>query len=383
MSKRTHMKKSPSKANLWLGIDFFAWMRLLGRNRFAISFSKLPVALLITATAVSNTCLRWCELLWYGSAVRKIEIPDDPIFILGHWRTGTTMLHELLAVDPRNRCPSTYESLSPNHFLISERFVRRFAWWILPRTRPFDNMRMSFDRPQEDEAALCLLGQPSPFLTVAFPQRPVQDQKYTDLQGLSPRQLSAWKSRLLWFLRMLLFKRPGRLVLKSPQHTFRLPVLIEMFPKAKFIYLVRDPYTVYPSTVHFWKTMYESYGLQPFDVESVREYVLSTFEQMHTRLEATRTLVNPDRFYEMRYELLTANPLEQMELLYDFLDLGDFETVRPALEKYAERSRRYRTNEYDLDAISRDAVSQRWSAYIQKHGYESSKSPISPEASTT
>jgi len=364
-------------------MDFFAWVRLLVRNRFAISLSKVPLVAIITLLSAFNTCLRGLEVLWYGPAVRKIELRDDPIFIIGHWRTGTTMLHELLALDPQNRCPSTYECLSPNHFLLSERLVRRLAWWMLPRTRPFDNMRMSFDRPQEDEAALCLRGQLSPFLTVAFPRRPVQDPQYVCLKGLSPRQLSAWKSKLRWFLRLLLFKKSGRLVLKSPQHTFRLPVLNEMFPKAKFIHLVRDPYVLYPSTMHFWKKMYETYGLQSHDEETLREYVLSTFEQMHTRLEATRAQVDDDRFYEMRYENLIANPLDQMELLYDFLDIGDFETVRPALEKYTDRSRRYRTNEYDLDTGSHETITRRWSAYIQKYGYETCKSSVSPKVSTT
>jgi len=365
-----------------MGMDFFAWVRLLVRNRFAVKLTKVPQLLLITLVAVSNTCLRWLQWLCYGRAVCKIELRDDPVFILGHWRTGTTMLHELLALDPQNRCPSTYECLSPNHFLLSERLVRRFAWWMLPRTRPFDNMRMSFDRPQEDEAALSLRGQPSPFLTVAFPRRPPQDQQYVSLEGLSSRQLSAWKSRLVGFLRLLLFKRPGRPVLKSPQHTFRLPVLNEMFPRAKFIYLVRDPYTVYPSTVHFWKTMYETYGLQTFEVEAVQEHVLSTFEQMHERLETTRGLIETERFYELKYEDLIENPCEQMQLLYDFLDLGDFQTVRPAVEEYTERSRRYQTNEYHLDASSREAITQRWSSYLQQHGYEKHEAPDATEAPT-
>lgn len=292
------------------------------------------------------------------------------------------MLHELLALDPRNRCPTTYECLSPNHFLLSERIVRRLASWMLPRTRPFDNMKLSFDRPQEDEAALCLRGQPSPFLTVAFPQRSTQDSQYVNLDDLTPKQLMAWKNKFLWFIRLLIFKKPGRLVLKSPQHTFRLPVLNTMFPQAKFIYLVRDPYVVYPSTVHFWTTMYSIYGLQHFDKNLVHEQVLTTFEQMHERLEATRQQVSSERFHEMRYESLSENPVEQMELLYETLGLGEFETIRPAVEKYAERSRRYKTNEYEVDRTSCEVVAKRWRAYIQKYGYNKRDSSAFPKDST-
>jgi hypothetical protein len=177
------------------------------------------------------------------------------------------MLHELLALDPRLRAPTTYESLSPNHFLLTERFVRRFGSWLLPRKRPFDNMRMSYDRPQEDECALALRGVPSPFLSIAFPRHPNPYPKYVDLDDLSPRELAAWQAGFREFLQLLLFRRPGRLVLKSPQHTNRVRVLAEMFPQARFIYMTRDPFVVFPSTLHFWSTMHERYlprGLFPF-----------------------------------------------------------------------------------------------------------------------
>ena len=376
MPKSKRSKTSPSNVSLWLGSDFFAWTRLLIRNRFAVSIARLPQVALITLASIINTCLRGIETLWYGRAVSSIELPRNPVFIIGHWRTGTTMLHELLALDPRNRCPSTYESLSPNHFLLSERWARKLAWWILPQTRPFDNMRMSFDRPQEDEAALALRGQPSPFLTVAFPNRPVQDSAYVTLEELSPRALLAWKARLSRYLRLLLFKRSGRLVLKSPQHTFRLPVLNEMFPQAKFVYLVRDPYAVYPSTVHFWSTMYEMYGLQDCRKQDIRDHVLSTFEQMHERLEATRTRISPDRFLELKYEEVTTDPVQQMARLYEFLGEGDFEAVRPAVEKYALRSRHYQKNAYALTAEDREAIRNRWSSYIEQHGYDRAAAPV-------
>ena len=366
-----------------MGIDFIAWSRLLIRNRCEVSLWRVPQVMLITLVAVLNTCLRGIELVRFGSAVRAVELHDDPVFIIGHWRTGTTMLHELLALDPRHRCPTTYESLSPNHILLSEPLVRRFAGRLLPRTRPFDNMRMSFDRPQEDEAALSLRGQPSPFLTVAFPRHAVQDPAYITLEGLTPKQLSAWKARLTWYLRLLLYKRPGRLVLKSPQHTYRVPVLQEMFPRAKFIHIVRDPFVVFPSTVHFWRTMYERYGLQDDDLKTVEERVLVGLEQMHARLEATRQQIDADRFFELKYEDLIARPIEQMELLYKLLDLGDFAVCRPAMEKYAQRSQRYRTNQYELDEATRATIRNRWSAYIEKYGYANTSTPAGSEASAT
>jgi hypothetical protein len=363
------MKKSPWEASLWLGIDLFTWIRLVARNGCAIRPGKIPEAGVITLAAAGNSALRAVQAARYGRQVRAVAVPDDPVFIIGHWRTGTTMLHELLALDPRLRAPSTYESLSPNHFLLTASLARRFGRILLPRTRPFDNMRMSYDRPQEDEAALALRGVPSPFLSAVFPRRAPQHPSYVDLDDLTPRQLAAWQAGFRQFLQLLLFRRGGQLILKSPQHTNRLPTLLKTFPRARFIHIVRDPYVVFPSTLHFWRTMHERYGLQRSDAARLREQVFADFAHMHERLEVARPLIPADRFYELHYERLAADPLVEVEKIYAALNLGDFAPARDAVAQYAERSRRYKTNEYTLDDATREEIARRWAPYIKQHGY--------------
>jgi hypothetical protein len=363
------MKKSPLEANLWLGFELVAWLRLLARNQFAVTPTRIPLAALVTFAAVGNTALRGVQSLIYGRRVRQVILPDDPIFIVGHWRTGTTMLHELLALDPAHRSPTTYESLSPNHFLLTEKFVRRWLPFLIPRTRPFDNMRMGFDRPQEDEAALALRGTPSPFLSAAFPRRPPQFPEYFDLTSLTPRQLAKWQSDLRKLLQLLLFERPGRPVLKSPQHTNRIPTLHAMFPRARFIHITRDPYVVFPSTMHFWRIMIQKYGLQRPDEARLREQVFTAFAQMHVNVEAARSQLPPGSFHELRYEQLAADPVREVRTIYDFLG-EDFTSVEPQIVHYAERSCRYKTNEYaDLDAATREEIAKRWAPYFARHGY--------------
>jgi hypothetical protein len=364
------MKKSPLEANLWLGFELVAWLRLLARNRFAVTPTRFPLAAIVTVAAAGNTALRGIQSLICGRRVRQVAVPDDPIFIVGHWRTGTTMLHELLALDPAHRSPTTYESLSPNHFLLTEKFVRRWLPFLIPRTRPFDNMRMGFDRPQEDEAALALRGTPSPFLSAAFPRRPLQFPEYVDLASLAPRQLARWQADFRRLLQLLLFARPGRLVLKSPQHTNRIPALRAMFPRSRFIHLTRDPYVVFPSTMHFWRVMIQKYGLQRPDEARLREQVFSAFAQMHENVELARIQLPAGAFYELRYETLAADPVGAMRGIYEFLGREDFTAVEPLFAHYAERSRRYKTNEYaDLDAKTRAEIAERWAAYFACHSY--------------
>ena len=364
------------EGSLWSGMHLVAWLRLLVRNRFAISPRWIPLALGITLLAIINSALRCWQKVRYRRQLRQVTVPDDPLFIIGHWRTGTTMLHELLALDDRNRCPTNYESLSPNHFLVSEPFARRWLRFVIPRYRPFDRMRLGFDRPQEDEVALCILGSPSPFLSVAFPNRPPQYPEYVDLERLNPRQLRRWQATMKQFLRSLLLRRPGRLVLKSPWHTFRVKELLKMFPRARFVHIVRDPYVVFPSTVHFWKVMYTCYALQRPRLDALHQQVFETFRAMYEKLEATHSLIDPARLIELRYEDLVADPVAQMRGLYARLDLADFSVVQPAVEDYAARSKRYRTNEYELSEETRAQITHRWKWFFEKYDYRCDKQHV-------
>ena len=144
-----------------------------------------------------------------------------------------------------------------------------------------------------------------------------------------------------------------------------------MFPQARYIYMVRDPYSVFPSTVHFWKTMYSIHGLQRPNLEALHDYVFDTFLAMHGKFEATRELIQREQFCLLRYEELARDPLTQMRALYEHFRWQDFDTVEPAIRQYAERSKRYKTNRYELTPGLRDEITRRWSPYIEKYGYGS------------
>jgi omega-hydroxy-beta-dihydromenaquinone-9 sulfotransferase len=354
---------------IWQGCDLFAWLRLVLRNSFAVHPRYLYIALIATFISLGNTLLRYLQQTFFGPRVDRTPFPDDPVFIIGHWRTGTTLLHELLILDPRHTYPNYYQCLSPNHFLLTERFAP-WLTFLLPSHRPMDNMPVGWDRPQEDEFALCMLGQPSPYLTIAFPNRPPQDLKALDLDSLPPRARDSWKRTFLTFLRQLTFKDPRRLVLKSPTHTCRIRTLLELFPRARFVHIVRNPYVVFPSTVNLWKALYRTHGLQKPTFAGLHEHVFHTFTHLYERLEQTRHLIPPGQFHEVRYEDLVADPLGQMRLLYHALDLGDFDSVRPRLEHYLNDDAGYQTNRYPrLDPALQEEITRRWGEVIRRYGY--------------
>jgi hypothetical protein len=73
----------------------------------------------------------------------------------------------------------------------------------------------------------------------------------------------------------------------------------------------------------------------------------------------------------VRYEDLIANPLAEMEKLYDRLQLGGFEGVRERFQDYFRSTKEYQTNRYpSLEPTLRDQIARRWGAVIRQYGYE-------------
>jgi hypothetical protein len=356
----------------WEGCHLYAWLRLLLRNRCAVHLRYLYIAAVVTAVSILHVLLRLLQDAWFGDRPGRTPLRQPPLFIIGHWRTGTTLLHELLILDPRHGFPTTYECLCPHHFLLTESWLPRLLWFFVPARRPMDNMPAGWDRPQEDEFALCMLGQPSPYLTIAFPNRPPQDQLAFDVEGLPPRQRQGWQQALLGFLRRVAWRAPQRrLVLKSPTHSCRIPILLKLFPDARFVHIVRDPYVVFPSTVNLWRTLYETHGLQKPTGAGLEDYVFATFRHLYGRIEKCRSLVPPGRFHELRYEDLIRDPEGELRRLYDRLDLGGFDGLLPRLRAWLAANAGYRTNRYrPLDPHLEAEITRQWGEVIRRYGYE-------------
>jgi hypothetical protein len=352
-------------------MGFFTLMRLLARNRFAVAPRRVPLAVWITAASMLNTFGGVFDRMMLSHLVRRTKLSVPPLLVLGHWRSGTTLLHELLMLDRRHVCPTTYQCFEPHHFLWTERFLPALSRWMLPATRPTDDVQTGWDRPQEDEFALCNLGVPSPYLAWAFPNHgPVADE-HLDLQSLTSAEREAWKRAWREFVQRVAFARSGRIVLKSPTHTARVRTILEVFPDAHFVHIVRDPLVLFPSTVRLWQTLSETQGLHPLgdNVAWIERQVLDTFVLMYERFEQDRELVPTGRLVDVRYEDLVADPVGQMRAIYAGLNLGGFAAVEPLLIRHALKSREYRTNKYSLPPEVADRVRGRWAPYFQRYGY--------------
>jgi omega-hydroxy-beta-dihydromenaquinone-9 sulfotransferase len=359
---------------IWDGMPSHVWFPLLLRNRLHISPRRWGMAVLISFISLINLFLALLQTLVYGRRIARTQLQGDPIFVIGHWRSGTTLLHELLVLDERHTYSNTYDCFASSHFLVSAAVFRPLVRGLLPKQRPMDNMAAGWDYPQEDEFALVNIGVRSPYFTIAFPNHPPQDQEYFELKDVSPQQRTRWQRGLIWFLKCLTVRSPRRIVLKSPPHTFRVKILLEMFPKARFIHIVRNPFVLFPSTINLWKRMYRNDGLQMPRYDSLDEHVFSTLVRMYETFERDRSLIPPGQLCEVRYEDLVARPLEQMERVYDELKLDEFDEVRSQIEGYFAAKADYKTNRYQLPPELAAEIARRWAAYFDRYGYSKEQS---------
>ncbi|MBA4188268.1 MAG: hypothetical protein C0467_09710 [Planctomycetaceae bacterium] len=351
------------------GTDVITWSRWLWQTRFAVHPKYWYIAGFVSAASTMNLAMRWLQNGMYGEQLARVSLAKQPVFVIGHWRTGTTLLHELLIQDQQFNFPDTFECFCPNHSILSERFFKTYANWMAPEQRPMDNMAAGWGRPQEDEFALCLLGLPSPYADVAFPRAAPMYPGSLDLSGLSPSELARWKRTFVKFLRTVSFRDDRRLVLKSPPHTARIPALLDVFPDARFVHIVRDPYVVFPSTVNLWKSLTSRQCIQSAPGIGVEEKVLREFRVIYDRLEEARPLLKPGRFHEVRYEELVKNPVGEMQKVYAGLELDGFDAARPRVEKYLQQTTGYETNKYAITEEQREKVSREWGDVIRRYGY--------------
>lgn len=359
---------------IWNGMRITSYLSMLWRNAFLAHPIRWPMMTLHVFSSCIASSFSLVQKLTYGSKIAKTEPEHDPVFIVGHWRSGTTMLHELLMRDEQFTCPDTFACFTPEFFLVSKWFVTTIL--KLPNKRPMDNMKFGWETPQEDEFALCAMGIPSPYLHLAFPNNMKWEgryeslQKYLDLSNLTEKEMNRWKKGLHWFVKALTVRDPRRLAMKSPTHTARIRVLREMYPNAKFIHISRNPYTLYASTVNLWKRFLISESYQRTDGTYLEELVFESLERMYRAYIRDTEGMSPEDLIEIRYEDLCADLVGTMEKVYAQLNLGDFEKVRPNLEAYVEEHKDYKKNKFEIEQELCDKITERWKIYLDRFGGE-------------
>jgi omega-hydroxy-beta-dihydromenaquinone-9 sulfotransferase len=357
--------------NYLAGISAGDWWRLLRENRFAVDPVYWHRAALITLASLVNSYYRRQEERRYGAIVENTAITEPPLFVLGHWRSGTTHLHNLVAQDADQFAwANTFQVVNPHTFLCTEKIhTRRFAF-LVPHKRPMDNMALSFESPQEDEFAMLLRCFYSLYLGVTFPRRDSYYSRYLTFEGVPDQEIAEWKQALLWFAKKLTYLYGRTLVLKSPAHTARIKLLLDVFPEARFVHIHRNPYSVFRSSQHYFDTAAWFLYMQRPNRETVDRDILERYNVLYDSFFKCRGLIPHGNYHEMCFEDLEREPLVEMRRLYDRLGLKGFDAVEPKLQKYVASLAGYQKNEFsEVPQPLREAVATSWKRSFDEWGY--------------
>lgn len=296
----------------------------------------------------------------------NLKVPA-PIFVLGFWRSGTTLLHELLCCDSRFGFPSTFACLNPAHFLLSERWTAsRFDREV---ARPMDDVRYSWASPQEDEFALLALGAPSAYRALIIPSLMLDTNQLLDLDSQTAEDQELWCETFEYFLKLLTLQQRKPVILKSPTHGYRMRTLQKRFPEARYVVIERNPYEVYASNLKLWRTLTSKYGLEECSETQLEEFVLSAYVLHQQAVSEGIRHCAPGFIAQIRYEDLADTPVEQISRVYASLKLGDFAAARTRLEEHLRKVSSHQRNRFKLSRSQKALVDARWTDIISQGGY--------------
>ncbi len=326
---------------------------------------------LMPSWGLYNSFFAGVEKLVYGKRIEQTEMAGPPIFILGYWRSGTTMLHSMMAADERFNYPTLYEAVFPWHFLSTEKVFTALTGWMVPKSRPMDNVEVHWKVPQEDEFAICAMCLVSPY---TLPLRPFDQQEWTrsfHIDDLPPEDRKLWEDSITHFMKKLTLRKPRPLVMKSPSHTYRIKAILKLFPDAKFIHISRHPFDVFNSTLHLRSTMIEENTLGHSYHPDAEDSVIRTFMDAYYTYEREKSAIPEGNLVEVKYEELAAEPLKHLERVYRELNLPDFEVVRPQLEVKLAGHKNYKKNRFQVDKHWQQQVYERCREFYERFGYPS------------
>jgi hypothetical protein len=330
------------------GIRTGPLVRLLRKHGFSPNLKNLGRLLFLFQNALWSSLLAWREKKTFGETIVSIPPPDDPVIIIGHWRTGSTFLQQLLALDDQMISPTVFQASFPDSFLVSARYFRP-VFSRMVKKRPMDNVRLGFDVPQEDEFALAKLSPDSPLVRIVFPKG--QTYLLNDTDDFYPRdeRKETWKKQFLNFCTRVRMNSGKILLLKNPVHSLRIPLLRETFPHARFIYIHRHPFEVVPSSLHLWKVMADDNQLKGKPYHPSLEEVTEGLIKFYEIIERDLALIPRQDQCSVNYESLKTDPVAEVKKIYDKLGLNFSPDLEKNLTAHLEKEKDFKKNSYNFD----------------------------------
>lgn len=354
-----------------IGMTTENWWKLLAQNNFKIHPNYWIKALIVTIKSFRNSSRVKTENRIYDEAIGQTEIKQDPVFILGHWRSGTTLLQNLMLLDKQFAFPTVYQCNYPFTFLSIEPIITKLYQDKDSIARPMDDVKVSPMSPGEEEFALAALTLHSPLVAWAFPDREEYYDRYLTFQDVATDEVEQWKSAFLFYIKKLTYRYERQLLLKSPPNTARVKLLLELFPNAKFIHIHRNPYIVFQSTQRLYKKALANALMQRPKSHNLAQGIIKRYVMMYNAYFEERKLIPANNFMEIKFEELERDKIGQVEKIYNQLNINGFETLLPSLKEYVASISDYKKNKHPVIEDSlRAQIAKSWHQSFEEWEYE-------------
>lgn len=271
---------------------------------------------------------------------RHPEIAAEPIrrplFVTGLPRTGTTLLHGLLAQDPASRAPLHWESVFPSPPERSKQRQRPRIDAAARQLRWFHRLNPDIRRMHALGATLpeeCLIITSHSFQSYQFQtsHHVPSYQAWLEQQDLRP--CYAWHRRFLQHLQWR--ARSERWVLKAPAHLFGLPALFATYPDAGVVFTHRDPTEVAASlaslTTVLRRTFSETTDPRAVGAEMSERWARGIYKALADR---DAGCARAEQFFDVRYTDLVRDPIGTVRRLYAHFDMAFTDAAEDRMRRF-------------------------------------------------
>ena len=344
------------------GAALIAWLQIASAHG-GVSLSKFHHALPWLIRYVAFEPGRIYESIKYDQRIESHELAEDPIFVLGHWRSGTSFLQELLNLDDRHATCSLFQSLFPECALSAQSWmpglIDRLASTFRLRYPIQDRPLRSWLPAEEEIAMMCMTDGDSSNWGQIFPTRMRQRTDDAD----------EWLDGYRFIVNKLSIAHDNRrLVLKSPMNTARLPLLSAAYPNAVFIHIHRHPLDVFASSRRLWNMILRQSALQRLPTEEIDQLILDVYEDIMRRYLDDRESADRSRLVEVCLEELKGDPVAVLGNAYATLGLGALpvDSIRDFVRDTPAPSAKPRS----IDPQMEQRVRSQWDFAFDAWGYE-------------
>lgn len=319
--------------------------------------------------------LSFLQYLIFDRKIKRTVISRAPVFILGHYRSGTTYLQKLLIKGDLYGYLTNYDALFANSNLLLGRRMQGVFQKVINLFRiknPFfnDSLVLLSEPTEEDDYLMNRISAYSAYWGLLFPKK-WQEWLNCSPQMAMPEYLGGWKKEYLKTLKYITFKSRGKqLILKSPPNTERVRVLLEMFPDAKFIFLSRNPYQMYYSIRNMWmKAILGYYSVQKITGKELDDIIFDHFGYLTDRYLQDKSLIPRGNLIEISYEDLIKDPYNIVHQIYSGLSLPGFERIADDLKLQIANEMNYKPFQFSYSDETFRMIDARWGKYLRLWNY--------------